>query len=1145
MPGPRQTGTFEAITMGIGEFLSPLEEELSSGGARVLLAELGLQLPASADAVPGFSNAVNNTVNAAKQLPVLIDKLVTAIDSDNVGNIANASKELAQIIVNTIQGVDALSASLPALSGPTGIPAPVLNDFASHLPKRLIDFLIVRNLELAPVIPEMLEFVGAIGRKLQNVGSTDPNLPEYTDYSFDLDKLTKFVTSPVEQLKSRYDWGDSAFNGSKLLPVLQDLFGKAGFPAIIDTSVSPNVLDIVVAELAPKTDVNPKGVEIKLVKKIEVDRAIPFSQGGDWQLEAIVNSDLEANTSITLQPDDNVTFKPPVASANGDYGIRFRAGNADGTPFIIFGQPAKSRLEVKEFVLEASTKLNFGTTAQAKAPFVVVGEIKGGKLVIDTSGADGFINKILSGIRVENEFNLGLGFSSSQGVFFHGSSVLEIRLNIHVSLGPIDINGLYLSFGIQDKKFPVGLATDIRASLGPLVLVVENFGVRALLSVPDDRKGNAGPLNFEIGFKPPKGVGLSVDAGIVKGGGYLSFDFEKKEYAGVLELSIAGIVTVKAIGLITTKMPDGSKGFSLLLIITAEFGTGIQLSFGFTLLGVGGLLGLNRTMLLEPLASGIRTGAINSIMFPPDPVANAPRIISDLRTYFPPYEGKFLIGPMAKLGWGTPTLISIAFGLIIEIPGNIAIVGVLRIALPEANLPIVVINVAFVGVIEFDRGRIWFFAAMFDSRILFMTMEGDMGLLMDFGKDPNFVLSVGGFHPQFSPPPLPFPNPRRIHIDILRTPVARITAENYFAITSNTVQFGCRAEFFYGVSAFNLHGSFSFDALFQFSPFRFVIEISFSLGMDVFGVGVFSVRLKFRLSGPAPWNARGTATLSIDLWLFSIDISVDFDITWGEAENPKLPAIKAVPLLVAEYNKADNWTAKIPANISLLVSLRKLDTTVEKLVLHPVGTLQISQKAVPLGIRVDKVGNNPVDDAHLFSLQVTSAGLKKNSDPTERFAIAQYQDMSDADKLSRPAFQEIAAGAELAFNGKQLGSSKVTKRIVRYEVKINDVDGKHHAFRWFNKIGTLFFHWLEGSAICYSDLSHAKKKAMVPTLEGERVQMTPPGFVVAGVADNKPIVAQVFLSEAHAQDYLSAQISNDARMADEIHVIPNFEARSI
>jgi hypothetical protein len=93
-------------------------------------------------------------------------------------------------------------------------------------------------------------------------------------------------------------------------------------------------------------------------------------------------------------------------------------------------------------------------------------------------------------------------------------------------------------------------------------------------------------------------------------------------------------LTLKTIGLINTRMPDGSKGFSL-LVITAEFASPIQLGFGFTLSGVGGLFGLNRTMLLQPLAEGVRTGAVNSVMFPTNVVENAPRIISDLRSFFP------------------------------------------------------------------------------------------------------------------------------------------------------------------------------------------------------------------------------------------------------------------------------------------------------------------------------------------------------------------------------------------------------------------------------------------------------------------------------------------------------------------------------
>jgi hypothetical protein len=68
-------------------------------------------------------------------------------------------------------------------------------------------------------------------------------------------------------------------------------------------------------------------------------------------------------------------------------------------------------------------------------------------------------------------------------------------------------------------------------------------------------------------------------------------------------------------------MPDGSKGFALLILVTAEF-TPIQLGYGFVLIGVGGLLGLNRSLDTEALRLGVRTGGVNSVLFPPDVIGN-------------------------------------------------------------------------------------------------------------------------------------------------------------------------------------------------------------------------------------------------------------------------------------------------------------------------------------------------------------------------------------------------------------------------------------------------------------------------------------------------------------------------------------------
>ena len=90
------------------------------------------------------------------------------------------------------------------------------------------------------------------------------------------------------------------------------------------------------------------------------------------------------------------------------------------------------------------------------------------------------------------------------------------------------------------------------------------------------------------------------------------------------------------------------------------------------------------------------------------------------------------------------------------------------------------LQVNFAGAIEFDKQRLYFFASLYDSHVLFITIDGQMGLLFAWGDDANFVVSVGGFHPQFNPPPLPFPAPQRIQLDIINESYARIHCRRLF-----------------------------------------------------------------------------------------------------------------------------------------------------------------------------------------------------------------------------------------------------------------------------------------------------------------------------------------------------------------------------
>ncbi len=720
-------------------------------------------------------------------------------------------------------------------------------------------------------------------------------------------------------------------------------------------------------------------------------------------------------------------------------------------------------------------------TAEPAQSFMEL-NLLGCALTLSLSEADGFISNSISQEKIEASFSLKIGWTSKAGIYFEGSGGLEISFPTHIQLGIFHIDSLQLGLKTEEGDLSLEASASGGMSLGPLKAVVDRIGLDVDMTFGS---GNLGFFGLSPGFKPPNGVGLSVDAGVVKGGGYLSFDFDKGEYAGALELTFSGIVSLKAIGIITTKMPDGSDGFSLLIIITAEFGTGIQLGFGFVLLGVGGLLGLNRTMRLQSLAEGVRTGAINGIMFPTNVVANAPRIISDLRNYFPPEEGTFLIGPMAKLAWGTPALITVSLGIIIEIPGNIAILGVLKVALPAEDAPLIILQINFIGAIEFDKSRLWFFASLYDSRILFVPLQGEMGLLVAWGNDANFVVSVGGFHPAFNPPPLPFPNPVRLSFNVLNEPFGRIRVMAYFAVTSNTVQFGAHAELFFGLSKFKIEGHIGFDALFQFSPFYFIIQVSGSLSVKVFGVGFFSVRVKMSLEGPTPYRAKGTGSIS----LFFFDIDVDFDVTWGESQNTTLPPIEVMPLLKREFDKLENWKAQLPPGTNILVSLRKIDTAAE-LVLHPVGTLSVSQRYVPLDLTIDKIGAQKPGDVKKFVLSPAgTSGLGKKGDVKESFAMAQFQEMKNTEKLSRPSFEKEDGGLELSVTGQQVTTGKAVKRIVRYELIVIDTNFKRFARKFFDFIsGVLFLHFLKGNAVANSPLSFKTKKQYQPFEEKVEVK---------------------------------------------------------
>ena len=651
MPNP--AGTIERIGIELGTAIAPLQDLLGPE----FFNKLGVTLPYSLITNNDIVNKFTAAGNIAKNFQPQITALNAAIVSENTGQIISASIDLVNTIAQFVVRITEVGSTINAAA--VTLPAAdkaAVQSLAQEMSSRILDYVVVGYLNTKlPNLTTILNLVGIVDiEHVPAPGIEISNMPkEAIPRRFYLDRFPKLFMDPVGYLQTVYEWNKpvAQFKGEELLYKILGLLESIGMPAVIYKEPGlPLTLEAYLFSLS----IDESGAKPSLIFNFSLsgdtsfDRTINFSDL--WKGRTKVEAAFDAGIDVKVSPPLTIDAKPPSGNVELNTTLSLIAEKSNGDPIDIISFAGGSRLQVQKIESSLGIRANLGTAGGRVVPVIAI-DLSGGRLIIDFSKGDGFIQKLLSNLSLDAEFSLGADWDPERGLRFRGDAGIEILMPLHIDLSVIIIDGLYFKIGISNEiPIQLGLATKFTANLGPLKAVVEKIGVNINITFPSNGKGNLGKANIGFGFKPPNGVGLSLDVGVVKGGGYLYFDFDKEEYAGVLELSIAKIVTVKAIALITTKMPDGSKGFSLLIIITAEFGTGIQLGFGFTLIGVGGLLGLNRTMLPEPIAAGIRSGGINSIMFPPDPVANAPRIISDLRTYFPPYEGRILIGPMLRLG---------------------------------------------------------------------------------------------------------------------------------------------------------------------------------------------------------------------------------------------------------------------------------------------------------------------------------------------------------------------------------------------------------------------------------------------------------------------------------------------------------------
>lgn len=1056
-----------------------------------------------------------------------------------------------------------------------------LDDLIDHPPESLVDFL--------DALEKVNQLISAV-RQLPAEPGTEAGLEELTknlvqalviEYlrswhpavydvlglltvirppDLSLNRISDLLSDPLKVLRAEYlppqglaASEDAKAVADKLFPRLVPLLRDLGFDAVYDgrpesvtdlgelgNHVSPGVLTVF---LQP---------DFQLGDRCGIKLALSSRDLGDFGLVVLPFGELLPYWDVDLDLTDH-----PAGLAIGPQGLTmFGATDTTGVSVspgvlrfcgFLIGSMTGTRLEIGPFLISGDVNLN--TRDQEYGLLLDTGS---SALVIAAGDGDGFLRSILPPDGARADFDLALGWSNKRGLYFRGSAGLEATLPVGISIGGIlTVPSVHLALQASNAAVVAEVSVSVGLSLGPLKALVDRVGMTGTLTFPDDG-GNLGVMDLAVAFKPPNGVGLSLDAGGFKGGGFLRLDSDKGEYIGALELDFNGLFSVKAIGIINTKMPDGSKGFSLLIVIAAEF-TPIQLSFGFTLNGVGGIFGLNRSIVVAALAEGIRTNAVKSILFPENVIANISRIISDIKQFFPPQQDHFVVGPMAKLGWGTPSIITVELGLLLDLPDPMfAIVGVLKAILPKEDAPILRLQVNFLGVVDFGRGYIFFRADLFDSRLMIYSITGSMAFLVSWGEAQTFALSVGGFHPDFRDlptiPALPdgFRSMARIGISLLSDDNPRLKIESYFAVTSNTVQFGARIELYAEAGGFNIYGFLGYDVLFQFDPFRFVAKLSGGIALRRHSSVIAGVNISATLSGPTPWDARGKATLS---FLF-FSISVGFHHTWGDPPPAIAPATEdLLKLLQREFADTRNWRADLPPNNHLHVSLRKIElpAATEMLVIHPAGVLTFSQRSLPLeDFVIQKFGNRKPLAENMF--KITHANSDNAEIPAdyqsvrEQFAPGNFLELSDSEKLSRKSFDNLPSGFKLTATSDLLTTLPVV-RPVDYELSY--LRRERIVPKGLIKLFVLAYDRLvKGSAVRQSGLAQQQKRISLNA--PPQVGLTQETFAVANAADLKSHVTNasgpvLFTTQAEAYQQQQKLIALNPALAGQIQVVSHFE----
>jgi hypothetical protein len=646
-------------------------------------------------------------------------------------------------------------------------------------------------------------------------------------------------------------------------------------------------------------------------------------EGNNWLVRSLGNklSDVPApGVSIFVLHCDNqnnVSFAPGFSLTS--VGVNIKGGT--GTPLINLSGYTLQGVELRTY-LAHTAGWTFGAAARLDGFGFPLGPNFGSAVKsTDTNPVAQSLLQSGSGTSGGGDQNpVNPAFSVSAAYVEQGTFVVQlydkdeqpasqVTIPIQRALGPLQCQSLGIGW-VQDTndsaKDMLSLLFNGSITLAGLSVSLVGLSIGIPVTTPTDFAKYDLDLN---------GLGITLNAGAVE----LSAALVKlppapnakpprnyTEYDGEALLK-AGTFVIAALGSYAYVPTNGSGYASLFIfgILDADLG-GPEFFF---VTGLAAGFGYNRTLILPdqnsvttfPLVAGAsdptKLGAQknNGGWQMPDPAT----ALAKLDQAVPPQRGQYWLA--AGVRFTSFDLINSTALLVVEF-GNeleIALLGLSWISLPPppapgAEAPTIQYAYAELGIeIKLLPSEGIFSATAILTPNSFVIdpackLTGGFAFYVWFGSNPHagqFVLTLGGYHPDFTPPSY-YPQVPRLGFNWPMPGDVTISGEAYFALTPSAVMAGAGLQVLY--SSGNLKAWFKaqMDALIEWAPFHYSIDISVSIGAS-YRAHIFfvTVTLKIELGASLTlWGPPMGGKVHIN-W-FIISFTVGFGASQSDEPKP-------------------------------------------------------------------------------------------------------------------------------------------------------------------------------------------------------------------------------------------------------------------